>query len=380
MPPPPIEGDDDDDSDDDIEITIDKDKIEQAKTSYQNMQLKKASQEFAKEKKGKFAVEEFDQIGQINGESAVEFDINNLEETPWRKPGADITDYFNYGFTEETWTAYCNRQKTLRANEAGVPVLHTAPIFTSNKVQSVSAQPTTLSNIPILGGGELAAAAAARPVPRIVSTLKTVEAKPPEPSGITVMTHDKRIYSNKVANTLDFSIPPPMGGFSMPPPGLGSEPPPVIPTTAPPTEEFSASEFPASEFPPAEAFGEDPYSGGFNEPTAEAQWNVPPPVYNTSLPPPGLPPPIVGGPPPTAELYGRSSNDADPRYRMRDSREKEREDRYRDYDRDRRRRRSRSRERERNVCYLTICQSNIDIYNKLNFFIYTIFHDSLSNY
>ena len=29
--------------------------------------------------------------------------------------GADISDYFNYGFTEETWAAYCDRQRRLRA-------------------------------------------------------------------------------------------------------------------------------------------------------------------------------------------------------------------------------------------------------------------------
>ncbi len=28
--------------------------------------------------------------------------------------GADITDYFNYGFTEQTWREYCLKQKTLR--------------------------------------------------------------------------------------------------------------------------------------------------------------------------------------------------------------------------------------------------------------------------
>ena len=33
--------------------------------------------------------------------------------------GADITDYFNYGFTEETWMVYCEKQKRLRA-ENGV--------------------------------------------------------------------------------------------------------------------------------------------------------------------------------------------------------------------------------------------------------------------
>ncbi len=36
-------------------------------------------------------------------------------DKPWRKPGADITDYFNYGFTEDTWNIYCERQKKLRS-------------------------------------------------------------------------------------------------------------------------------------------------------------------------------------------------------------------------------------------------------------------------
>lgn len=29
--------------------------------------------------------------------------------------GADISDYFNYGFTEETWAQYCDRQRRLRS-------------------------------------------------------------------------------------------------------------------------------------------------------------------------------------------------------------------------------------------------------------------------
>lgn len=28
--------------------------------------------------------------------------------------GADITDYFNYGFNEDTWTKYCKKQARLR--------------------------------------------------------------------------------------------------------------------------------------------------------------------------------------------------------------------------------------------------------------------------
>jgi len=28
-------------------------------------------------------------------------------EKPWSVPGADITDYFNFGFNESTWKLYC---------------------------------------------------------------------------------------------------------------------------------------------------------------------------------------------------------------------------------------------------------------------------------
>ena len=34
-----------------------------------------------------------------------DFSFSNLD----LQPGADITDYFNYGFSEDTWAAYCNR-------------------------------------------------------------------------------------------------------------------------------------------------------------------------------------------------------------------------------------------------------------------------------
>jgi len=38
----------------------------------------------------------------------------------WAVPrsGADITEYFNYGFTEETWALYARRQLQLRAEAA----------------------------------------------------------------------------------------------------------------------------------------------------------------------------------------------------------------------------------------------------------------------
>jgi hypothetical protein len=50
--------------------------------------------------------------------SAFEIDIDGLDEKPWRKPGADITDYFNYGFNEETWKMYSQKQVTLRLEQS----------------------------------------------------------------------------------------------------------------------------------------------------------------------------------------------------------------------------------------------------------------------
>ncbi|KAF2861031.1 hypothetical protein K470DRAFT_246362 [Piedraia hortae CBS 480.64] len=32
---------------------------------------------------------------------------------PWRLPGTDQTDYFNYGFDEYTWTQYCIKQQSM---------------------------------------------------------------------------------------------------------------------------------------------------------------------------------------------------------------------------------------------------------------------------
>ena len=37
-------------------------------------------------------------VGKVNGVSIYDLDMDtSFDEKPWRKPGADITDYFNYG-------------------------------------------------------------------------------------------------------------------------------------------------------------------------------------------------------------------------------------------------------------------------------------------
>lgn len=111
--------DDDEDSDDDVNVVIGD--IKATAPSYTSLNIKrgglltavsdKTKQIPQPQQTGKFAVEEFEQIGTINGVPASDFNLDSLEDKPWRKPGADITDYFNYGFNEDTWRAYCERQK-----------------------------------------------------------------------------------------------------------------------------------------------------------------------------------------------------------------------------------------------------------------------------
>lgn len=57
---------------------------------------------------------DLDAVGQLDGKPITDVELDSFEDKPWRKPGADITDYFNYGFNEASWRAYCNKQKLLR--------------------------------------------------------------------------------------------------------------------------------------------------------------------------------------------------------------------------------------------------------------------------
>ncbi|CAG8827829.1 2731_t:CDS:2 [Gigaspora margarita] len=52
-------------------------------------------------------------VGLLDGTSIYDVDLNSVEDKPWRKPGADVTDYFNYGFNEYIWKAYCAKQKQI---------------------------------------------------------------------------------------------------------------------------------------------------------------------------------------------------------------------------------------------------------------------------
>lgn len=47
-------------------------------------------------------------------------DFPSDSSKPWRKPGADITDYFNYGFDEFTWASYCLKKQNMPKEVKGI--------------------------------------------------------------------------------------------------------------------------------------------------------------------------------------------------------------------------------------------------------------------
>ncbi|SMN21043.1 similar to Saccharomyces cerevisiae YJR093C FIP1 Subunit of cleavage polyadenylation factor (CPF), interacts directly with poly(A) polymerase (Pap1p) to regulate its activity [Maudiozyma saulgeensis] len=57
---------------------------------------------------------DIDKDGLYDGEPVTQIDPEVLKEKPWRKPGADVSDYFNYGFNEYTWMEYLDRQEKWR--------------------------------------------------------------------------------------------------------------------------------------------------------------------------------------------------------------------------------------------------------------------------
>lgn len=63
---------------------------------------------------------DIDAEGTYNDQPISQVPITSYQDKPWRRPGIDLSDYFNYGFDEMSWIAYCNRQDKLRA-QASMP-------------------------------------------------------------------------------------------------------------------------------------------------------------------------------------------------------------------------------------------------------------------
>jgi len=65
----------------------------------------------------------FDTVPKIDDRDMYDVDIDSLLERPWLRPGADVTAYFNYGFTETTWKIYCERQRQLKQDASSIAAM-----------------------------------------------------------------------------------------------------------------------------------------------------------------------------------------------------------------------------------------------------------------
>ncbi|XP_077294877.1 factor interacting with poly(A) polymerase 1 [Arctopsyche grandis] len=227
-----------DDSEDDVKVILGD--IKSAPQTYPSLNIKRggliAQTGIEKHKHtGKFSVDDFEAVGTINGVPAQEFNIDVLEDKPWRKPGADLTDYFNYGFNEDTWRAYCERQKRMRIHESGAGLIplggnsitgiqqprHPTPILNDNSKYSVGfanarkAGPPPGRNLtgPIdVVGSRRDGPGQHEESPEHQQAMQI----PVRENSIQVMTADRREYSRNKPFP-DMSLPPP--GAMAPPPG-----------------------------------------------------------------------------------------------------------------------------------------------------------------
>ncbi|XP_026285168.1 pre-mRNA 3'-end-processing factor FIP1 isoform X2 [Frankliniella occidentalis] len=284
--------DDDDDSDDDVNVVIGD--IKTTPATYSSLNIKRGGLLTSAggidklKQPGKFSIEEFEQIGTINGIPTHEYNLDSLEDKPWRKPGADITDYFNYGFNEETWRAYCERQKRMRVHESGVGL---GPLGSTSAAAANAPGPTRPGAIPVSitnDNSKYNAALGIRkagPPPgrkmggsidvigsgggTLASRRNTDRDTPPKENVIQVMTADRREYSRKNPGFPDMSVPPPTGL----PPSFDVPPPIPVPSPFPPQPP------PRMHPPPPGPYGQeqfyspdtDPYYQSY-EPTQEQQW------------------------------------------------------------------------------------------------------------
>ncbi|XP_067843607.1 pre-mRNA 3'-end-processing factor FIP1 isoform X7 [Heptranchias perlo] len=119
---------DSDDDDDDVQVTIGDIKTGAPQYTYGvtpvNLNIKSSGRLYGSGTKAGKGVD-LDAPGDINGIPTLEIDLDSFEDKPWRKPGADLSDYFNYGFNEETWKAYCEKQKRLRMGLEPLPLTST---------------------------------------------------------------------------------------------------------------------------------------------------------------------------------------------------------------------------------------------------------------
>ncbi|XP_072526735.1 pre-mRNA 3'-end-processing factor FIP1 isoform X3 [Salminus brasiliensis] len=288
---------DSDDDDDDVRVTIGDIKTGAPQyTTYGatpvNLNIKSGSSRPYGAVGAKVKGVDLDAPGNINGVPVLEVEMESFEEKPWRKPGADLSDYFNYGFNEETWKAYCEKQKRLRmgldatnitsttskisvqqgrtGNDKEVPVVAhiPKPDFTSPS----SLYKTGLANPARISPPQWAGPAA-QDTPYYTKSSGTIDVIGGQTA--TISRVEGRRRHNLEGNNIQV--------ISEHPSSEAEPAPAKIPTFFPP------GPLPPNMPPPP--FLPPP-------PVSQAPPLIPPPRLPITVPPPGFPPP-PGGPPPS---------------------------------------------------------------------------------
>jgi pre-mRNA 3'-end-processing factor FIP1 len=57
-----------------------------------------------------------------DGQSVYEYDLAVMDGSgqPWRRPGSDLSRWFNYGFDEVTWVKYCEYRRDMSKGREGL--------------------------------------------------------------------------------------------------------------------------------------------------------------------------------------------------------------------------------------------------------------------
>ncbi|KAM9087733.1 pre-mRNA 3'-end-processing factor FIP1 isoform X24 [Balaenoptera acutorostrata] len=314
---------------------------------------------------------DLDAPGSINGVPLLEVDLDSFEDKPWRKPGADLSDYFNYGFNEDTWKAYCEKQKRIRMGLEVIPVTSTTNKITAEdctmevtpgaeiqdgrfnlfKVQQgrtgnsekETALPSTKAEFTSPPSLFKTGLPPSRRLPGAIDVIgQTITISRVEGRRRANENSNIQVLSERSATEVDnnFSKPPPFFPPGAPPTHL--PPPPFLPP--PPTVSTAPPLIPPPGFPPPPGAPppsliptiESGHSSGYDSRSARAF-----PYGNVAFPHlPGSAPswPSLVDTSKQWDYYSRREKDRD--------RDRDR-DRERDRDRDRERERTRERERER---------------------------------
>ncbi|XP_036083831.1 pre-mRNA 3'-end-processing factor FIP1 isoform X11 [Rousettus aegyptiacus] len=314
---------------------------------------------------------DLDAPGSINGVPLLEVDLDSFEDKPWRKPGADLSDYFNYGFNEDTWKAYCEKQKRIRMGLEVIPVTSTTNKITAEdctievtpgaeiqdgrfnlfKVQQgrtgnsekETVLPSTKAEFTSPPSLFKAGLPPSRRLPGAIDVIgQTITISRVEGRRRANENSNIQVLSERSATEVDnnFSKPPPFFPPGAPPTHL--PPPPFLPP--PPTVSTAPPLIPPPGFPPPPGAPppsliptiESGHSSGYDSRSARAF-----PYGNVAFPHlPGSAPswPSLVDTSKQWDYYARREKDRD--------RDRDR-DRERDRDRDRERERTRERERER---------------------------------